>query len=113
MTVPAADAPITFQILYSDRAFSSAESSAVAKAPTPSRPDWPSGGRVRAGKHWAQWASDGRNPISAECALTCDERRGDARRMWCEEPEVGIEPTACALREHCSTTELLGRTPRD
>ena len=29
------------------------------------------------------------------------------------EPEVGIEPTACALREHCSTTELLGRAPRD
>src|SRR5687767_11144280 len=104
MTVPAADAPITFQILYSDRAFSSAESSAVAKASTPSRPDWPSGERVRAGKHWAQWASDGRNASSAECAATCDERRGNSLRIRCEEPEVGLEPTACALREHCSAS---------
>jgi hypothetical protein len=35
MTVPAADAPITFQILYSDRAFSSADIDAAAKAPYP------------------------------------------------------------------------------
>jgi hypothetical protein len=40
MTVPAADAPITFQILYSDRAFSSADISAVAKAPTPLLGSW-------------------------------------------------------------------------